>query len=207
MTNSRGFTLIEILIAVMLTGLLAGLSLAPVVITVRRSVDATREYSDGMALRRALDFIARDMMSAMRLSSVAMVIKGHEAVGGTDDDKLIFATYAPSGQGLYSGTVVYSLAEGGIMGGNFPRGLYRWIFPAISPADVDVDRLPVSSAQLVLPDVDTFRAEIPSFSPLTDKRKDYSGQLPKAVYLSLGRKAASSEESTERRLETIVCLP
>ena len=37
---SKGFTLIEILVAVMLTGLLATLALAPVASTVRRVVDA-----------------------------------------------------------------------------------------------------------------------------------------------------------------------
>ncbi len=44
-TRHKAFTLIEILIAVMLTGMLTTLALAPVVITVRRVVETQEEYN------------------------------------------------------------------------------------------------------------------------------------------------------------------
>ena len=80
--TTKGFTLIEILVAVMLTGLLAALALAPVATTVRRVVDTQAEYSDVAALSRTMNFIVRDLNSAMRLASNVITIKDHESLGG-----------------------------------------------------------------------------------------------------------------------------
>ena len=77
MTNRRAFTLIEILVAVMLTGLLTGLALAPVVVTVRRVVETQEEYTDIAALSRTVSFIARDLNAAMRLSPNVPTIRDH----------------------------------------------------------------------------------------------------------------------------------
>ncbi|MBR1438384.1 MAG: type II secretion system protein, partial [Synergistaceae bacterium] len=58
MTSSpkkRGFTLIEILVAVSLTGILTALALAPVVVSVRRAVQAQEDYSDEAALSRTMN--------------------------------------------------------------------------------------------------------------------------------------------------------
>ena len=48
-TKLQAFTLIEILVAVMLTGILTTLALAPVVVTVRRVVDTqTLQHSHAL---------------------------------------------------------------------------------------------------------------------------------------------------------------
>ena len=67
-TRHNAFTLMEILVAVMLTGILTTLALAPVVVTVRRVVDTQTEYTDFAALSRTMNFIARDLNSAMRIA-------------------------------------------------------------------------------------------------------------------------------------------
>ena len=67
-SKEKAFTLVEVLVAVMLTGILTTLALAPVAYTVRRVVETQTEYSDLSALSRTMNFIIRDISSAMRLS-------------------------------------------------------------------------------------------------------------------------------------------
>ena len=98
MTGRRAFTLIEILVAVMLTGLLSALALAPVAFTVRRVIDTQEEYSDITALSLTLDFIARDIFSAMRLSPNVLTVIDHEALGGNAEDVLMVMSSAPAMQ-------------------------------------------------------------------------------------------------------------
>ena len=177
MTNRRGFTLIEILVAVMLTGMLASLALAPVVVTVRRVVETQEQYSDTAALSRTMSFIARDLFAAMRLSPSVLTVKDHEAMGGSDDDILMVMSTAPSTQNMAAGTVVYKIAEGGILHGNILPGLYRWILPVKSPSEIKTDNLNPEDAQLVLPGVDEFCVEIPANDRHDDNRKEYTGQI------------------------------
>ena len=57
MSKKKAFTLIEVLVAVMLTGLLTVMALAPVAYTVRRVVETQNEYADFSALSRTMNFI------------------------------------------------------------------------------------------------------------------------------------------------------
>ena len=200
MTNRRGFTLIEILVAVTLAGLLSGLALAPVVVTVRGIVDTQRYYVNKTALSRTMDFIMRDLFSAMRMSSPTLIIKDHDALGGNAEDYLIFMSTSPAMQGMSSGAVVYTVTEGGILHGNVIPGLYRWIFSGISAGDVNVETLNAADAQLVLPYVDEFCAEVPKNSREDDRLKDYTGQLPAGIYLRIGRKDGG-------KMENVISLP
>lgn len=210
MTIRRGFTLIEILVAVMLTGLLAGLALAPVASTVRRTVDTQVQYSDISALSRTMNFIARDLSQAMRLSPNVLTIKEHEAMGGNDDDILMVMTTAPAVQNMPSGTVIYKVSEGGMLHRNILPGLYRWIIPGIQPNAVKTDNLNPEDAQLVLPGVDEFCAEVPTNDRKDDNRKEYTGMLPAGIYLRIGRNTKGrSEDDIDRnnRIERIIAFP
>ena len=207
----RGFTLIEILIAVMLTGMLTTLALAPVVITVRRVVETQEEYSDMSALSRTMSFIARDLSSAMRLSPNVIMIRDHEAIGGYADDVLMIMTTAPTNQNLPAGTIVYKLEEGGLMHNVIP-GLYRWILPGKMPNMIKTDSLRVEDSQLVLPGVNEFCVEVPTGSHEDDRRKDYSGQLPAGLYIKLARhdenlQNSYSNEERHDELESIIVFP
>ena len=189
-TQRKGFTLVEILVAVMLTGMLTTLALAPVVVTVRRVVETQTEYEDISALSRTMNFIARDLNSAMRLSSNVITIIDHEALGGNDEDILMIMSTAPTIQGLPSGTLVYKIEDGGFMHNEILPGLYRWVFPGKMPNAVKHENLKGNDpeAQLVLPGLNEFRVEVPAGSHEEDRRKDYSGQLPGGLYIKIGRK-------------------
>jgi len=206
MTNRRAFTLIEILVSVMLTGLLASLALAPVASTVRRTVDAQKEYADISALSRVMSFIARDLSCAVRMSATVLKIEDKDALGGKDADILIFMSTSPSSQGMSPGSVIYALTEGGILHGDILPGLYRWILPGVEPSDVKTETLTPSDAQLVLPGVDEFSAEIPNGSHEEERRKEYIGQFPAGIYIKLGR-GAENDDDKMRRLEGVISLP
>lgn len=215
MIKRKAFTLIEILIAVMLTGMLTTLALAPVIITVRRVVETQEEYSDMSALSRTMSFIAKDLSSAMRLSSNVITVTDHEALGGNDDDILMIMSTAPTVQNLPAGTVVYKLEEGGLMHNNIIPGLYRWIFPGLMPNVIKTDTLNPEDAQLVLPGVNEFCVEVPAGSHEDDRRKDYRGQLPAGLYIKIGRYdketqinyANNKDEKRPDELESILVFP
>ena len=193
--TKRGFTLIEVLVAVMLTGMLTVLALAPVAYTVSRVVDTQNEYADFSALSRTMNFIVRDLSSAMRLSSNVLMIVDHQAMGGNDDDVLMIMSTSPTAQNLPSGTLIYKISEGGIMHGNVIPGLYRWIFPGRLPNTIKYENLDPTEGQLVLPGIDEFLAEVPKGSHEDDRDKEYSGALPKGIFIKLGRDTKKNQQN------------
>ncbi len=219
MSRGKGFTLIEILIAVMLTGMLTTLALAPVVITVRRVVETQEEYSDMSALTRTMSFIERDLASAMRFSPNTITVVDHEALGGNDDDTLMIMSTAPTVQGLPAGTVVYKIEEGGIMHRNIIAGLYRWMFPGKIPNVIKIDTLNGEDAQLVLPGVNEFSVEVPKGANEEDRQKEYKGKVPAGLYIKIGRRdndlqaaqatyaQQNSNEAKANELERIIVFP
>ena len=210
----KGFTLIEILVATMLTGILSALALAPVVVTVRRVVETQEEYADVSALSRTMSFIARDLSSAMRMSSNVITVSDHEALGGHDDDVLMIMSTTPTVQNMAAGTVVYKIEGGGMMHNDIIPGLYRWMFPGKMPNVIKTDTLNPEDAQLVLPDVNEFCVEVPTGSHEDDRRKEYRGQLPAGLYIRIGRREdneqdryAGSKEGRLDELESIIVFP
>ena len=213
MTN-KGFTLVEILVAVMLTGILTTLALAPVVVTVRRVVETQEEYTDIAALSRTMNFITRDLNAAMRLAANVITVIDHEAMGGTDDDVLMMMSTSPAAQDLPSGTLVYKIAEGGMLHGNIIPGLYRWVFPGKAPNTIKHDSLRGEDGQLVLPFVSEFCVEIPTGTHEDERRKDYSGPLPAGIYIRIKRGertsyelAGSEDDDTRDEIESVIVFP
>ena len=121
----RAFTLIEILVAVMLTGLLSSLALAPVVLTVRNVVDTQEQYADISALSRTMSFIGRDLFSAMRIAPTVLVIKDHEALGGNAEDVLIFLSTSPASQELWFTLSVKAAFFTGMLRPVYTDGYFR----------------------------------------------------------------------------------
>ena len=211
MTN-RAFTLIEVLVSLMLIGMLSSLALAPVVITVRRTVEVQQDYTNKAALSRTMNFIARDLTGAMRLSPNAIAVVDHEALGGAADDILLVMSTTPAVQRQPSSTIVYRVDDGGIMHANVIPGLYRWVLPGQTPLTVDTDKLDIGTAQLVLPYVKDFSVEVPSASHEDENMKSYRGQLPAGLFIKLTRgertgTLSMSEEDERNVLETIIVFP
>ena len=136
-------------------------------------------------------------------------------MGGNDDDILMVMSTSPTAQNLPSGTLIYKITEGGIMHGNVLPGLYRWIFPGKLPNTIKYENLDASEAQLVLPGIDEFSVEVPNGSHEDDRKKEYSGALPKGLYIKLGRNTKNQNSFSNNNnnannfneLETFIPLP
>ena len=205
----RGFTLIEILVAIMLTGILTTLALAPVAVTVRHVIETQNNYGDISALSRTLNFIARDLSNSVRLVQNSLIIIDHEALGGKADDILIFMSNSPASQNMPAATMVYKIQEGGIMNAVAISGLYRWICAGKTPDEIDHEKLNVKDAQLILPDVDSFSVEIPSSGGFKDdNKKEYKGALPAGLYLKISRVHEDDNGvKKEDELENVIVFP
>ena len=190
-----GFTLIEVMIAVMLTGMVTALALAPVVVTVRRVVELQQDYSDASALSRALAFIGRDAAAALRAAPVPIIVKDGRVLGGGDDDVLIVMSASPARQDVAAGSLVYRIERGSPMRQDLLPGLYRWVLSGKLPTEVDLDKLRGEEGQLVLPGVTGFRVEVPVDGE--ERRKEYKGPLPAGLFIALTRGTGKEEESVE----------
>ena len=191
MKRRPGFTLMEILIAMALTGMLTALALAPVVMTVRRVVTAQNGASGTLALERAASFMARELAGAVRIAKTSVIVHDHQAFGGDEDDTLIVMTASPSRQHLAAGSVVYKLEHEDSLREVQP-GLYRWYFPGKRPEDIDDKELHGEDGQLVLPGVTVFSVEVPEE---TESLKEYAGGLPVGISIAMTRD--SGEKSGE----------
>ena len=192
MRRGPGFTLIEILIAMALTGMLTALALAPVVMTVSRVVRAQSGASGTLALERAAAFMGRELAGAVRLAKVSVIVEDHQAFGGDEDDTLIVMTASPSRQRLAAGSVVYRLEHEDPLRES-QAGLYRWHFPGKLPEEIDTKDLRGEDGQLVLPGVTVFSVEVPD---TTERLKEYKGGLPVGICVAMTRD--SEEKDTER---------
>jgi prepilin-type N-terminal cleavage/methylation domain-containing protein len=184
MLKRRAFTLIEVLIAVALTGLIASLALAPVVYAVRRVIDTEELYADETAMRRAAIFMVQDVNAGLRLADMVVRLIEHELLGGENDDALIVATSAPAKQNMPVGSVVYRIQKQSFMRDDFIPGLYRWVLPGVLPEAVDYEALEAKDGQLVLPYVTEMKLE--TYDAL-EWVSGHSGKIPTGLKISLSR--------------------
>jgi prepilin-type N-terminal cleavage/methylation domain-containing protein len=188
--RKRAFTLIEILIAVALTGLVASLTLAPVVYAVRQVVETEEAYSDEAALRRTALFMAQDVAAGLRLVRVTMRVITHETLGGGNDDTLIVASAAPAKQNMAVGSVIYKLVQRSFMSDEAIPGLYRWVLPGVLPDAVKPGELEEKDGQLVVPYVTELKLSVYRSSGWGS---NYEGKLPLAIQITLHRGEESGE--------------
>lgn len=184
---SRGaFTLVEILIVVALTGVIAVTAFTPLFHTVGVLRDLEEEYGEASGLRLASAQIARDLRQ-FRLPPRAPVVRliRHDRLGGTADDVLIFWSGAPLLWGQTVGTVVYRLGAGE----GWERALLRWVLPGTLPADVNPSTLEEEESQLVLEGIDGFRVALLNGGQWAD---EYGGVPPQGVRLTLVRGEAEA---------------
>jgi prepilin-type N-terminal cleavage/methylation domain-containing protein len=184
MRHNSAFTLVEVLIAVALTGLIASLALAPVVYAVRQVTETEAAYSDETALRRTAVFMTQDVMAGLRLTSTVVRVIDHQRLGGGDDDTLIIASAAPAKQNLAAGSLVYRLVERSVMNEEYIPGLYRWLLPGILPENVEYEKLEEEDGQLVAPYVTELNVSVLEPPEWSDS---YEGGLPPGMKFSLAR--------------------
>ena len=194
--KTKAFTLVEVLVAVALTGLIAALAFAPVAYTVRRITETEAAYSDEAALRRAAMFMAQDVAAGLRLASVVVRVINHEELGGGNNDTLIVASSAQARQNMAAGSVVYRVVRRSLfMRDRYVPGLYRWLLPGILPEDVAHDRLDAENGQLVVPYVTELDVSV--FVP-PEWVSYYDGKVPAGMRIVLLRERNGEErESVE----------
>ncbi|MDR2179866.1 MAG: type II secretion system GspH family protein [Synergistaceae bacterium] len=205
------FTLIEILLAVALTGLITSLALAPVVYAVRQVVETEAAYSDEAALRRTAIFMAQDVAAGLRLASVVLRVVDHKQLGGGDDDTLVIASAAPAKQNMAAGSVVYKIVRRSFMSDRSIPGLYRWLLPGILPEDAEYDDLEEKDGYLVAPYVTELQLSVLEPPEWVD---EYSGELPRGMKFVLARtkerapgELSSPEPDAAERVEYVFGFP
>jgi hypothetical protein len=182
-SKAEAFTLIEVLIAAALTGLVASLALAPVIYVIRQVVVTETAYSDETALRQVALFMAKDAAAGLRLAPIVVRVADHEELGGVADDALIVASSAPAKQNLAAGSVVYRIVRRSFMNDAVP-GLYRWILPGELPDNVKYENLEAKDGQLAVPYVTGLDVSV--FEP-PEWVKEYNGALPGGMRFTLSR--------------------
>lgn len=184
----RGFTLVEVLAAVGLMGLVASLALGPLAALVVRLEAVRTQYADEAALSSTLLGIAADCRQILPQGGDApfRAIR-REALGGGRKDILLVWTGAPLSRNEPAATEIFTIAEPGPFRESVQPGLYRWTLAGILPMDVIPERLDPEKATLLLKGADRF-----SVSVFDGKEwvEDYSGPVPAGLALEISRKGA-----------------
>ena len=188
--KSKAFTLVEVLVSVALTGLIASLAFAPVAYVVRQVSETEAAYSDETALRRTAMFMAQDVAAGLRMAPIVVRVINHKELGGGDDDTLIVAGSAQAKQNMAAGSVVYRVVRWSFMNDRSIPGLYRWLLPGTLPEDVEHDKLEVKDGQLITPYVTEMNLSV--FEP-PEWVSDYGGKLPTGMKFVLSRRRNAEE--------------
>jgi len=184
-SRKRAFTLVEVLVAVSLTGLVAAIAMGPLTALVVRLDAVRRDYAPGAALSYAVRSIASECRQSLPRGGKTPFRALRGFSGDRRSDTLAFWTAAPLSRSSPSGTEVYALLEPGPFSEGVTPGLYRWTFPGATPAEVDLARLEPRSAVLVVKNADRFEVDVFDGKAWVE---DYSGPLPAGISLKLGRK-------------------
>ncbi|MCE5201070.1 MAG: type II secretion system GspH family protein [Synergistaceae bacterium] len=204
-----GFTLIEIMLAVALVGIIAATALAPLVFTVESLKDTQKQWGARIKERAAVENIFADVRGAVENPSFAPLRTIHN--GGLtvqEDDRLLIWSASPVREGGIVSLVVYRVLTGSALD-NKKGGLYRWILEGVKsdpnlsgelfskgliaasrslitssedPIKFDSDKLKAEDGRMVLPDAEGMRISVWSG---TDWVQDYEGSVPEALKIGI----------------------
>lgn len=191
---SRGFTLIEILLAVGLIGIIASVALAPLVFTVISLEDAQKNWSSERKEDSAVDTLFRDIRNIVKNQAFASLQVIHkDGLRVKEDDRVLIWSGSPAREGQTVGLVVYRVLEESTFDKTV-GGLYRWTVMDViassdqrtnkpaSPMDFDVERLEAKQGKLLLPGVTGMRFRVWREKKWVD---EYEGDSPVAVSVEL----------------------
>lgn len=196
--RSRGFTLIEVLLAVGIAGVIAVTALAPLIFTIRSMEEAQDRWGKSHNAAEAVDRIYSDMRRVIHNPSFPVFrVERHENLSVSADDRLVVWSAAPKYEGRNAGVVIYKLVPEDTFRKEAEPGLYRWVkdnvpsrhlvsgdaFGAASddvenPMQINTDTLVPEDGKLVLPGAKGVRFYIRNGKEWEDK---YEGSLPQAV--------------------------
>mgnify|MGYP000927955732 FL=1 len=179
--------------AVALTGVLAVGAIAPLILVIRRVTDTEALFGSEASLRIAASSVvecARGNLTLPPKKTVAMKIVRHDTLEGKNDDTVVIWGTASARQGLPPGSTIYRVVRERIMKTKkFPLGLYRWFAVSKTPDEVDLEKLPVESGQLVLEGVDGFGVEVWNGGTWG---RTYIGEYPVGFRVTVARREDSS---------------
>ena len=188
-----GLTLVELLVAVALMGILAVGAIAPLVLVVRRITDTETLFGGEASLRIAASSVvecAKGNLALPPKKTVALKIVRRDTLDGKADDTVVVWGTAAMRQGLPPGSTVYKVAREGISKSKtLPIGLYRWFIASKTPDDIALDTLPPDAGQLVLEGVDGFSAEVWNAQEWS---RTYVGEYPVGLRVTVARKEETS---------------
>ena len=201
--RSAAFTLIEIMLAVSLAGIIAATALAPLVFTVSSLGDAQKEWNKKNKERAAADRIFRDVRNLVEnpsFSSLKIIHK--EGLAVQNDDRLLVWTGASAKEGFPVSLVVYKVVVGTALNGE-KTGLYRWIIKSMpskaqddvksgdkapvreTPMDLDTETLKAKDGRLILDGADGLSFSVWNGSEWV---REHDGALPQAMRTEIGEK-------------------
>ncbi|HQA54998.1 MAG TPA: prepilin-type N-terminal cleavage/methylation domain-containing protein [Synergistaceae bacterium] len=198
MRRHEGFTLIEILLAVGLTGIIAVASLVPLVFTVQSLETVQKGWGKDVKVMEAAERIFRDTRNFAQCGPFPVFRIVHkEGLTIREDDRLLIWSAAPVKENRAPGLVVYKIVSSSGLN-KYKPGLYRWELPGWRPADgsdketgptaLDTDNLRPEDGKMVLKDAEGLRLSVWSGESWSD---EYTGELPKAMRITItlnGRK-------------------
>ena len=190
--------MIEILLAVGLTGIIAVASLVPLVFTVQSLETVQKGWGKDVKVMEAAERIFRDTRNFAQCGPFPVFRIVHkEGLTIREDDRLLIWSAAPVKENRAPGLVGYKIVSS--LGLNkYKPGLYRWELPGWRPADgsdketgptaLDTDNLRPEDGKMVLKDAEGLRLSVWSGESWSD---EYTGELPKAMRITItlnGRK-------------------
>ncbi len=185
----KAFTLVEVLVAVGLMGIVAAVAIGPLVALVVRLEAVQADYAGETALSTAARAIASDCRQILpQEGKIAFRAIRRDLLGNRRTDVLLFWTGAPLTRKQPAATEAYSILEPGPFRESIKPGLYRWTLPGVTPEEVFVDRLDPAAGTLLVKNADLFAIRVFDGK---DWVEDYSGPLPPGISIQIGRGGGS----------------
>lgn len=182
----RGFTFVEILVSLALVGVIAICAVAPIMYSIRNMNETQLESGEASAIDDVFNLICRDARSYLVSDGSYVILKKRDHFGGKAADLfLLISDNSIKSYGI-AGVYIYGLVrENSLSLRKDITGLYRWYYPGKKPEDIDLDsKLPLEDAELVLPDVTSFRVQVYSNKAW---QSDYKGKLPLGIKIVIER--------------------
>lgn len=187
LTSRKAFTLIEILVVIVITGVILTAAMAPMVLTIRGLRSTEKDFGAREAMWKTLAFLGKELrQTATGPEGAVFRLNRGERMGGKADDSVCFWISPSSLSSYVPGTVVYRTIVDKV---EIP-GLYRFSFPSMEPSMVECREFPEEGYQLVLPYADSLRVSVWDGKTWVE---EYEGPRPAGIRITLERRGEMVE--------------